>query len=89
MHKILAYFNMLLLIAVILNDSKNIGAVIVPYFRHQRHPFREVLRQPLLIVPVADRDRYLSGTMLMTQKRSQPDNDFDYADDFDPTQIFL
>lgn len=34
-------------------------------------------------------NRYYRGAMLLTKKRSQPENDFDYVDDFDPTQIFL
>ncbi|KAM3719665.1 Collagen alpha-1(XXIV) chain [Dirofilaria immitis] len=92
MKKILALVGMSLLIAEIFHGSGNVRAVVLPYFRHQRYPSRHELRQSLLVahaVPVDDMKRYLSGRMLITQKRSQPDTDFDYVSDFDPTKIFL
>ncbi|OZC11792.1 hypothetical protein X798_00973 [Onchocerca flexuosa] len=89
MNKILVFFGMLLLIADMFHGISGARAVVLPYFRHPRY----LLRRPLLFaqaVPIADMDGYLSGTIIMTQKRSQPDiDDFDYVDDFDPTQVFL
>ncbi|VDK78724.1 unnamed protein product [Onchocerca ochengi] len=80
---------MLLLLADMLHGISGSRAIVLPYFRHPRYSFR----RPLLVaqaVPIADMDGYLSGTILMTQKRSQPDtDDFDYVTDFDPTQVFL
>ncbi|KAL3993941.1 hypothetical protein ACH3XW_19705 [Acanthocheilonema viteae] len=94
MRKILTFFGMLLLIAEMFDDNNCVRALMpYPYFRNQRYqPFRGKLQPPLLLIrtlPIAAMDHYLKGTVLTAQKRSQPDNDFDYVDEFDPTQIFL